>query len=172
MKAETHLARVSPFWLLIPLAVSSAPWIFVSTIPRNAGQDLEGDLFLAAFIGALSFVLAGPLAGALLGAIMRNRAFGFWGFTVLFFLVSLPVLSFQVAFYSASILPIFIGSALTDADMPQYMIRAALLGLCIYAIYLAILYPLAKRGVELSTAGAILLSCASFAVIVFLTLHR
>ena len=77
-----------PAWsrvLLIPLACSFAPWLFfVAVVARAAnGSDLEGALYLAAFLGAGSFAATGRLRLRLLLA-PRDGRLGVKSYTALY----------------------------------------------------------------------------------------
>lgn len=96
------------FWkiylrLLAPFLISVTPWPFTIILMHNAtSSDLEGDYYLTASVGVLSFILTGPLAGVALERFLREKELPFSFFAGLLFLVSLPTLSFQVIAFSSS----------------------------------------------------------------------
>jgi hypothetical protein len=81
--------------LLLPLALSAAPWILAILIADYAPADLEGDYYLSTSVGFLAFYLTGPWTGLALGRFVRAGTLTFWGFAGLMFMVALPVLSFE-----------------------------------------------------------------------------
>jgi hypothetical protein len=159
--------------LLLPFAVSIAPWPFTLILTHNASSsDLEGDYYLTAFVGILSFVLTGPLAGVALGQLVREKSLPFSVYARLLFLVSLPTLSFQVVAFSSSILPSFmLGGPWTIYNMTPYYIQATLIAFVVYFIYSLILYSQSRTGPGRGALAAVALSGGSFAIIVFRVLH-
>src|SRR5579862_5221907 len=160
--------------LLAPLAVSIAAWIFDIAVISNAksASDLEGDYYLTTFVGAICFIATGPLIGATLSRLVYERKLPFSSFLMLFFLVSLPILSFQIVAYSSSILSLFvISDTFTVHNMTWWFVQAAVLGVIVYFVYAVILYIQAEYGVLRGRVTAVLLSAASLAVIAFRVLY-
>jgi hypothetical protein len=159
--------------LLVPFMISIAPWPFTLILTHNASSsDLEGDYYLTAFVGVLSFVLTGPVAGVALGRLLREKLLPFSIFAGLLFLVSLPTLSFQVFAFSSSILPAFmLGGPWTIYNMTPYHIQATLIAFVVYFAYSLILYSQARNGSGRGVLAAVALSAGSFAIVAFRVLH-
>ncbi|HEV3158191.1 MAG TPA: hypothetical protein VGZ00_12670 [Candidatus Baltobacteraceae bacterium] len=161
-------------WLAIPLAVSSVGWIFYLAILHNApAASLEGDLYLACFIGVISFVLVGPLTGVMLsGPMLRGKMIGFWKFAGLFLLVGVPAISFEMISRSVSFLYIFVPRELCTDPKLRCFGAMGTVAACLYAVYLLIMYWQGRRGVERATVTAVLLVFGSLALIVMRILVR
>jgi hypothetical protein len=147
--------------------LSSLPWLFTFAIFHNAAdQDLEGDYYTAALVGALSFVSTGPLAVAALNALSHARKITLIQSIALFAIVSLPTLAFQVMANSVSILPLFIkGGPWTTFNIHREMTAAAIAAAAWYASYFLILYPISRRATRWTTAAAVTVAICSFAII-------
>jgi hypothetical protein len=169
MSLSQRHASATALRLLIPLAISIAPWPFTLALTHHASSyELEGDYYLTGFVGVLSFVLTGPFAGVALGPLLRDESIPFSTFAGLLFLVSLPTLSFQVAAFSSSILPGFmLGGPWTIRNETPYYVQAILLAFATYVGCALILYSQAKRGAARGLLAAVALSVGSFAIIVF-----
>jgi hypothetical protein len=127
---------------------------------------------LTTFVGAISFVVTGPLTGLLLGPYVRDDSIHARAFSGLFFLVSLPVLSFEVLAYSSSVLPLFmIFGPWTERNMLMFYGEAALLALATYVVYSVAMFWQVRRGFLPGLLTAVLLSAGSFAILVFRFLH-
>lgn len=165
--------RTVALLLLAPLAISIAAWIFDIAITYKASaSDLEGDYYLTGFVGTLGFIATGPLIGATLSRLVYERKLPFSSFLLLFFLVSLPILSFQILAYSSSIFSLFmIGDTFTVDNMTWWFVQATVLGVIVYFITAVILYIQAEYGVLRGRLTALLLAAGSFAVIAFRVLH-
>jgi hypothetical protein len=159
-----------PPWttLALPLAISIAPWTCVAAtfLVARDNQPL-GNYFLTALVGALSFVLTGPAIGIILGNVRRAKVSSFWSFAVIFFVLSLPVLAFQILVYSCSILSLFFDrSVSTSQDMARFYAYATIIAVGFYAVNSMILFTLARRGRYSLIFGATVLCCAPVALIV------
>ena len=154
--------------LVLPLALSLSPWVCLAAILRYIRDDrVEGAYLVLAFLGALAFAFTGPAIVVALYKSQDETFENFGRFVRLFFLLSSPVLAFQVFIYSTSILSVFIDiRARTSADMLGSA-RAALVAVIIYGAYAAALYALAQRSFRSLLFGATLLSCALLAAIAF-----
>ncbi len=156
--------RFGRILLLVPFALSCSAWLFSFAVFHNASNsDLEGDYYIVGFFGALSFIGTGPLTGLMLSLLMRAERVAFLKFAGLFWFIALPVLSFETLALGTSIfpLPFFVGNGPATVAIHVEMIRAAVEAVVWYAIHLAVLYPIVKRGVAATAKGAALLVVSS-----------
>jgi hypothetical protein len=164
----SSLRRYLP--LLVPLLASFVPWIASFTLLRDAsGQDMEGAYYVCGFFAALSFLLTAPLAAIALSKIIHGgTTMSLTIFNVLFFLVSLPVISFNGVAYSASIIPLLLGFLLPGDIQSTPLLITILSGVAfgIYGLYALAMYPLAKRGLRATILGAAIIFAAGLALTV------
>ncbi len=150
--------RAMLFVLLVPFAVSCAPWLWLAVffiLPSNPNStDAEGAGYVLLFSGALSFIGTGPLTGLMLSLLMRTERVTFLKFAGLFWLVALPVLSFECVVPGTSFLPIYLtNERWSEKFMNVDMIYSSVEAVAWYAVCLAVLYPLARRGVVATAVG-------------------
>lgn len=159
--------------LIAALVVSVAAWGFDLAIFHHAADsDLEGDYYVAAFVGALSFVITGPLAFVALTRLSQEVRLRTWQFAVHYVAISLPTVSFQVLAYSASIIAAFIpGGPWTDSNIATEMTYAAITCCFLYAAYFFILYMVSKHEPRWMGATSVVLPICSLAVLVTRVLH-
>jgi len=165
------------YWILVtPLMVSSSAWLITLAILKNTSEaDLEGALYLCAFIGTLSFALTGPIAAIFLSILIHrgHLAPRFLAFSGILILIALPILSFEGVGWSVSVMELFWPKALalwSGSDL-LLVLRLSSTAVVIYAAYAIILYPLAKRSLAAVSVGAALLSAATLTLIVYRFLH-
>jgi hypothetical protein len=172
---EGHLGRraVLALWLLLPLAISILSWIFDLALTRNASAtDLEGDYYLTALVGLISFITTGPLTAIILGPYARKNAMTLWTFTGLIFLIGLPVLGFQILAYSSSILDAFmVGGPWRDNNLGWMYTQATVIAIGVYLFYSVILYQQAMRGSRAGIVSALLLTIGSFLLVALRVSH-
>lgn len=122
--------------LLLPLACSCAPWIFWFTVAVRATEPsaVEGNLYLAAFLGIGSFLVTAPLASAQLRLLPREGKLTVGIYATLYYLISAPTLSFQALAMSVSVLSAFIPGNLEISNTIRTGALTALLGVGIYAV--------------------------------------
>jgi hypothetical protein len=160
------------FPLVAVLALSLAPWALMLAIHNAADGELEGDLYLAFLIGALSFSATGPLAVLALSAVSRMRQITLFQYVVFYVITSLPTVTFQVGVFSVSIFTLFIpGGPWTARNIGRGMTAASFEAAAWYAAYFLILYPISRRATGWATAMPIVVAVFSFAIIAVRALH-
>jgi len=160
--------------LLIALAVSLLPWAFAAAVLHNAtGADVEGALYLAAFVGAISFAVTGPLAFMTLKSLTSAKPrITFPWFVALYAVISVPTISFQVIAFSASIMELFIpGGPWRMSDTQREMTESAIACGIWYLAYFLVLLTVSKRAPYWTTAAGIVSGACSFGLIIFRALH-
>ena len=159
--------------LIIPLAISASSWVFATALLHNASSyDLEGDYYLTAFVGVLSFVTAGPFAGVFLARFLREGTISTGVFGLLFFLVSLPTITFEVIAFSSSILPVFMPRHLwTNHNMGLWYVEASTVAVAFTAVYCLVMLVAARKGFAQSVLAAAVLALTTFGVVVFRVMH-
>jgi hypothetical protein len=161
---------IPPTWsraLLIPLACSFAPWLFlVAVVARSAnGSDLEGALYYAAFLGAGSFAVTGPLAATCLLLAPRDGKLSMGAYTALYFAISVPTIAYQAIAQSSSVLSAFVPGFLLVSNTLRTTAETALLGVVIYTGYALILKLLSNVSESTTAVTAFLLSAATLLLV-------
>ncbi len=167
--ADRATAWHRPALLGLLLAVSLTPWaVIVIVLQYASGREVEGGLFLAAFAGALSFVLTGPLSGIVL---MRDATRNFRRYCWAFLGVSIPIVSFEAFATPASVMPLlFVTAGAATSNWWLLTLSSAICAMSFYVFYFLILYRLARLGRRLTMfLGAVALSGGSLAIFAFLS---
>jgi hypothetical protein len=138
--------------LLLPLAFSCAPWLlYLALVSRTTGPSvLEGAFAWTALAGVGSFLVTGPLAAAQLRLAPREEKLGLVTYTIIYYIISAPTLTFQAIALSSSFLSGLLPGGLFVSNTARTVALTALLGAVAYAVF-ALVMNLAISRIERST---------------------
>jgi hypothetical protein len=153
-----RIKNVSIGSILLAAIISCTPWFVAFTVLQNAtGRDLEDAYGLTSLLGILAFTLTGPVVGIGLSFPGRHQV-TFWRFFGVFWLVALPILSFETLSYSSSAMSIFLPASLfAGAALKKLIAFSGLLAVGIYILFFIVLYQLSLRGPRSTVIGSVII---------------
>ncbi len=152
--------------LAVALAISLAAWGTSFYLIHNAtNAELEGDLYISFFVGALSLLITGPLAFIALQLLSEQIPLRTWHFAAFYAAISFPALSFQIISFASSIIPGFMPGGWTERTIHTERIDASIACGLLYTTYFFILKAVSKYGLKWTIITSVALVICSIAAL-------
>ena len=161
-----------PGLLAAAASISCLPWLVdLLIMPNASAQQLEGNYDLTMLLGMAAFSVTGPLTAlSLTLAKSRSPVTGLQSAGI-YYLVALPVLSFETFAYSSSVLPGFAWFPIYRVGLAEQIAFSGITSLVIYALYLLILYRVSRAGLAATIVAAALLMVLTMVAFILRLFH-